>query len=96
MDLCYPPQSPSPTPLIVTLRASILSALPKQQRFLIKGSKGSYTKFGGDPQEAQLLKIGSKGWNGSLEGYGVEGKEDWGEIVLAKGEPAGSEWDISS
>jgi hypothetical protein len=96
MDLYYPPQSPSTTPLIVTLRSSILSPMPRQQRFLIKGSRGTYTKFGGDPQEKQLAQIGSKDWDGSLDGFGVEDKEDWGELILAKEETAATEWDIST
>jgi hypothetical protein len=94
MDLYYPPQHPSPTPLTVTLRASILSAMPKQQRFLIKGSRGTYTKFGGDPQEKQLYEIGTKGWKGSWEGFGVEDEADWGEVALVKEERDGTEWSV--
>jgi hypothetical protein len=94
MDLYYSALPPSPTPLIVTLRASILSPLSKQQRFLIKGSRGTYTKFGGDPQEKQLAQIGSKGWDGSMEGFGVEDKADWGELNLAKEEIGTTDWHV--
>lgn len=94
MDLYYPPTPPSPTPLIVTLRASILSPLPKQLRFLIKGSRGTYTKFGGDPQEKYLKGIAAKDWDGSWEGYGREDEADWGEIILGKEEKENTKWDI--
>ncbi|KAG8907517.1 hypothetical protein FRB99_003890 [Tulasnella sp. 403] len=44
-------------PLIVTLKASPLSALDPQLRFSVKGTKGSFVKYGLDQQEDQL-KLG--------------------------------------
>jgi len=41
-------------PLTVTIGAGILSVLKTQLRFVIKGSKGSWVKYGIDPQEPQL------------------------------------------
>lgn len=70
--------------------------MPKQQRFLIKGSRGTYTKFGGDPQEKQLYEIGTKGWKGSWDGFGAEDEADWGEVALVKEERDGTEWDVRS
>jgi len=48
----------------VTLASSMIAADPAV-RFLLRGTKGSLTKLGGDPQEAQLVagqKPGSPGW----------------------------------
>jgi predicted dehydrogenase len=83
MDLYYPRPTPTSPPLIVTLRASILSPLPKQLRFLIKGSKGSFIKYGLDPQEGYLKKLGAGG-GVKVDGYGEEPEEDWGTVWVAE------------
>ena len=93
MDLYYPSPRSSAPPFIVTLRASIVSAMPKQQRFLIKGTKGSYVKYGVDPQErqtAEMRRLGRK-----ADGYGMDEESEWGELSLAKEEREGTEWDES-
>jgi len=43
-------------------------------RFILKGQKGTFTKFGIDPQEDAL----KKGLMPDSENWGKEGKEDWG------------------
>ncbi|KAK4687183.1 hypothetical protein P7C73_g2950, partial [Tremellales sp. Uapishka_1] len=57
LDLYYPKE-----PLVVTLRASMLSTFPadKQSRYLIKGDKGTYAKNGTDAQEGYLRGTGKK------------------------------------
>ena len=75
MDLFYPD-------FVATVQASILSALPHQQRFLIRGSKGSYFKTGVDPQEANLKKVGSSNQVG--DNYGVEPESAWGTLYEAR------------
>ena len=93
MDLYYPPPSASAPPFTVTLRASILSAMPKQQRFLIKGTKGSYLKYGVDPQERQTVEMGRLGRK--PEGYGMDQKDEWGQLSVAVEEAEATEWETT-
>lgn len=76
MTLYYPPQEGSKAPLAVHLGASILSSVPKQLRYLVKGGLGCFEKFGLDPQEP-FLRAGKKVAD---EGYGIEGEEAWAEV----------------
>lgn len=57
-----------PNGLLVNVRISALSAETLQPRFWVRGNKGSFHKFGLDPQEDQL-KAGVKPTDA---GYGVE------------------------
>lgn len=83
MELFYPPQvASSKTPMVVTISGSILSCLPRQLRFRIRGSKGSFIKYGLDPQEANLKLIGGRTDVG--EGFGEEKEEMWGELIEAR------------
>ena len=93
MDLYYPPPRSSAPPFIVTLRASIVSAMPQQQRVLIKGTKGSFVKYGVDPQERQTTEMGRLGRK--PDGYGMDEEGEWGELSLAREEKEGTEWDVS-
>jgi len=59
----------------VTIKAGVF-VREKGPRFAIHGRKGSYVKYGLDPQEKALVE-------GKLPGgdsWGAEGKEDWGLI----------------
>ena len=77
MDLYYP--RPSLPDLVVTLRASVLSPLPSQIRFLIKGTTGSFIKYGMDAQFPHLQVLGrTKGME--KEGYGEEPEDIWGTV----------------
>ena len=96
MDLYYP--RPNKSDLVVTLRASILSPLPSQIRFLIKGSTGSFVKYGMDAQDLRQLGK-SKGVD--RDGYGSEPKETWGTLYEVKedgkvlGQDPGVRYDVS-
>lgn len=46
-------------PLIATARGSILSLTTPQQRFIAKGTQGSFVKYGVDVQESQLVAKGA-------------------------------------
>lgn len=92
MDLYYPRSSATSPPLIVTVRASIMSSLPLQQRFLVKGSKGSFIKFGIDPQESFLKRLAAGEQVGLEEGYGRESEDIWGELMLAEEEMESTPW----
>ncbi|TXT13287.1 hypothetical protein VHUM_00654 [Vanrija humicola] len=76
MTLYYPPSAGSKTPLTVNLGASILSSVPEQLRYLVKGANGSYLKFGLDPQEPFLRG----GKTVADEGYGIEPESAWGSV----------------
>ncbi|KAF5393952.1 hypothetical protein D9757_000146 [Collybiopsis confluens] len=86
----YPAGSALPYPFTAILRAHPLSARSPQIRFLIRGQKGSYTKYGIDVQEDQL-----KGLSGSTSQsvlasiqndavFGVESESAWGVIEHAR------------
>lgn len=75
----YSSNSDRQYPLIATLRARILSVLNPQQRFVVRGTRGTYTKYGVDVQEEQLKAIKSP--NAILEeGFGKEPEELWGVV----------------
>lgn len=66
--------------LIVNVRIGVVSAEARQPRFWVRGSRGSYRKFGLDPQEDQLRTAG-----GARPGDAQYGREttDWnGKLVL--------------
>ncbi|MDC0534796.1 oxidoreductase [Francisellaceae bacterium] len=61
--------------LEVILHASMLSA-GENRRFRVDGTKGTYIKYGLDPQENQLRN----GMSPSDSGYGIESKNDYGML----------------
>jgi predicted dehydrogenase len=63
------------------LRSTVTAATPGP-RFVVHGSKGSFVKWGLDPQE-DALKAGAKF---SDPGFGEEPESEWGELHVA-GEP---------
>ena len=67
----------------VILSSSTLVAAPRP-RFALHGPKGSFVKYGIDPQEA-LLRAGGRP---SDPGYGVEPPEHWGVLTTAAGSEA--------
>jgi scyllo-inositol 2-dehydrogenase (NADP+) len=71
----------NPRRLTVLLRATLTACMPGP-RFLLHGTRGSFVKWGLDPQEDQI-KSGTA--IGTSE-YGVEDQSRWGELALATGE----------
>lgn len=66
-------------PLLVILRSHTLSVRSPQVRFIVRGTKGTYLKYGMDVQESQLRVLSSP--NAILEKqYGVEPEYLWGAI----------------
>ncbi|TFY80813.1 hypothetical protein EWM64_g3195 [Hericium alpestre] len=66
-------------PFTAILRAHILSVRAIQPRFTVRGTKGTYLKFGVDVQEDQLKAIPS--FNDIQEkGFGVEPEAIWGTV----------------
>ncbi|EEB97467.1 hypothetical protein MPER_03211, partial [Moniliophthora perniciosa FA553] len=75
----YPAGSVRLYPLTAILRGHILSVKSPQLRYIVKGTKGTYTKFGVDVQEDQLKAISSpKEIFG--DGYGQEPESLWGTL----------------
>jgi hypothetical protein len=66
-------------PLTANLRAHILSVRSPQPRYIVRGTKGTYTKFGVDVQEDQLKAMASP--SGIFDdGFGREPQALWGTV----------------
>ncbi|GAA5949103.1 hypothetical protein JCM3765_004012 [Sporobolomyces pararoseus] len=87
--LHYPPSPSTPSrslPLTAIAQSSSLSLMNPQQRFLIKGTKASFLKYGLDPQEDSLKKFGKDAVSNEGE-FGKESKEMSGTLwTKEKGE----------
>ena len=66
-----------PLPFTVQLRATLTACAPGP-RFVLHGTKGSFTKWGIDPQEDQL----KSGMHFGDPGFGEEPESAWGELQL--------------
>jgi hypothetical protein len=77
--LRYPAGTVSPHPFTAILRGHILSVRTKQPRFQVRGTKGTYVKYGGDIQESQLRVVSSADKIHD-EGFGVEPEDLWGTV----------------
>jgi predicted dehydrogenase len=75
--LHYNKAGPEGMPLMATVKAAVVSAEVEQLRFWVRGTKGSFKKFGLDVQEGQLRK-GMKPWQ---EGFGVESESSHGTLT---------------
>ncbi|KAJ6263691.1 Alpha-N-acetylgalactosaminidase [Drechslerella dactyloides] len=71
-------------PITVELKSSMVSAVPRQNRWVVKGWWGSYKKFGMDVQEEQLRANGVSAIH--REDYGAEDVLEWPEITIPDGE----------
>ena len=66
---------------LVTAKAGVMCIETEQLRYWIRGTKGSYKKFGLDVQEDQL-KGGKKPGD---KGFGVEDESAGGKLVILEG-----------
>ncbi|EIN10590.1 NAD(P)-binding protein [Punctularia strigosozonata HHB-11173 SS5] len=82
--LHYQKSAKLPYGLTVILRAHILSAKSKQLRYVVRGTKGTYTKYGVDPQEDTLRAISSPASVLSDAQYGVEPENIWGDLETVR------------
>lgn len=82
--LHYPPRQAAsglqPTSFTAILRGHILSVRSPQVRYVIRGTQGTYLKYGVDVQEDQLKVIPSPADIAQSEGYGVEPEEIYGTV----------------
>lgn len=76
----YPAGSALPRPMTAILRAHILSVRSSQLRYLVRGTHGSYTKYGVDVQEDQLKTFNDPATQIHAEGFGKEPETLWGTL----------------
>ncbi|GJE84963.1 oxidoreductase [Phanerochaete sordida] len=91
ITLRYPPRpAPAgalqPTSFTVILRGSILSVRAPQVRYVVRGTQGTYTKFGVDVQEDQLRVIGAPEEIFTAPAYGQEPEELFGTLENQRGD----------
>ena len=77
--LRYPAGTVSPHPFTAILRAHILSIRSPQPRYHVRGTKGSFEKYGVDVQEDQLKAMPTPQAIHESE-YGREPEEIWGTL----------------
>lgn len=65
--------------LVVTIKTATITPLKDQLKYLVRGTTGSYVKFGTDPQEAKA--IASPGQAATAEDYGREDEIIWGTLA---------------
>lgn len=82
LEMHYPPTATRPYPLTATVRSSVMSPVYPQLRFVVKGSKGSFVKYGMDAQLPDLARLAR---GDEVPHYGEEGPEGWGELTEAVG-----------
>lgn len=70
-----------PHPMTALLRSTLTACTPGP-RFVIHGTKGSFTKWGLDPQEDQI----KAGMPFDAPGFGEDPESDWGELHICGGE----------
>jgi predicted dehydrogenase len=68
-------------PKTVLLRATLTACAPGP-RYVVHGTKGSFVKWGLDPQEDQL----KAGMGFDSPGFGEDPETDWGELRICEGE----------
>ncbi|GAA5987462.1 hypothetical protein JCM10908_001964 [Rhodotorula pacifica] len=81
VHLHYPPAPSDPSrslPLLAIARGSILSLQTPQSRFTVKGTRGTFVKYGLDAQEAQLIKDGEKAIG--MDGFARDEEDLWGTL----------------
>jgi len=77
--LHYPPGPNRHHPLTAILRGGILSVRSQQLRYTVRGTKGTFQKYGVDVQEDQLKIIADPTKIREL-GYGKEPEKIWGTV----------------
>lgn len=99
--LHYPPRKAAsgvqPQSFTAILRGHILSVRSPQVRYVVRGTHGTFLKYGVDVQEDQLKVILSPAAIAQNEQYGVEPEDIWGtvESLDADGKVVKSTWPSS-
>ncbi|KAH9894410.1 oxidoreductase [Cubamyces lactineus] len=96
--LHYPPRKAAsgvqPQSFTAILRGHILSVRSPQVRYVVRGTHGTFLKYGVDVQEDQLKVIPSPAAIAQTADYGVEPEDIWGtvESLDADGKVVKSTW----
>ena len=69
----------------MTLRATTLSVRSPQLRFLVRGTNGTFIKYGSDVQEEQLKQISTPSAI-LAQSFGKEPESIWGTLELVSGD----------
>jgi predicted dehydrogenase len=77
--LRYPSGTVSPQPFMAILRAHVLSVRSLQLRFKVRGTRGTFIKYGLDTQEAQLRVLSTPNDIFAAD-FGTEPTEIWGTL----------------
>lgn len=75
-----------PTSFTVILRGAILSVKSPQLRYIARGTTGTFTKYGVDPQEDQLKAIKAPSDIFASAAYGQEPEELYGVLENQRGD----------
>lgn len=75
----YDPTGERSIPLLAILRAHILSVRATQVRFIVRGDKGTFIKYGLDNQEDQL-KVMQNPMDIHSAIFGKESESIWGTV----------------
>lgn len=75
-----------PTSFTVILRGAILSVKSPQVRYIVRGTQGTYSKYGVDVQEDQLKAIKAPSDVFTSAGYGQEPEELFGILENQRGD----------
>lgn len=78
--LQYDPDGPQ-ADLVVTVKGTCVSHLGEQLRYLVRGTEGSYVKYGEDPQANQMRKEGKQSTHPD---FGVEDEHIYGTLTTIK------------
>lgn len=81
--LHYSRSASNPYVMRATLRGHLLSMRKEQLRFIVRGSKGCFSKHGMDVQEEQMKHGGVEAV--TAPDFGREPKEIWGTLETTKG-----------
>ncbi|KLU86942.1 oxidoreductase [Magnaporthiopsis poae ATCC 64411] len=66
--------------LLVTVKTSIITPMKDQLKFFVRGTEGTYLKFGSCPQEARAIAAPGKPASGYSD-FGVEDPSIWGMLT---------------
>ncbi|KFY90890.1 hypothetical protein V500_04909 [Pseudogymnoascus sp. VKM F-4518 (FW-2643)] len=81
------------TPLLVTVKTTIVSCLPQTLKYIVRGTEGSYVKYGDDIQERQILS----GMSSTDSAFGVNPEEEYGTLTTyTEFDPDHQKFDASS
>ncbi|KAJ5054803.1 uncharacterized protein L3040_001067 [Drepanopeziza brunnea f. sp. 'multigermtubi'] len=68
------------SPLLVTVKTTIIACMPQPLKYFVRGTEGSYVKYGDDIQERQTLS----GMKSTDAAFGVNPEDEYGTLTTYK------------